>query len=326
MRVGVTGGAGYIGSHTVLSLLAAGHEVIVLDDFSTGSQANLLPGVKLLRGSYRDRSILDEFLKNGLDAVCHFAALKAAGESMLEPEAYAAANIRGSLELIEALSRAGVRRFVFSSSAAVYGEPQYLPIDEKHPEAPINYYGFTKKCVEENLKWFSKLGRMRFASLRYFNAAGYDRSGKLKGLETKTQNLLPLVMEAAAGKRAGIDVYGNDYETRDGTCIRDYIHVDDLARAHVLAVERLARVDEDILVNLGSENGLTVLEMLETARRITNRPIEGRITGRRAGDPPVLIASSARAKELLGWKAECSDAETIIASMWRLYKEVYSVQ
>lgn len=321
MRVGVTGGAGYIGSHTVLALINAGHEPVVLDDFSTGSELNILPGVPLIRGSYRNPEILAQFLAHDLGAVCHFAALKAAGESMQKPEEYAAANIRGSLELIEALCKHNVRRFVFSSSAAVYGEPRYLPIDEKHPEDPINYYGFTKKCVEENLKWFSRLDRLRFASLRYFNAAGYDRSKKLQGLETKTQNLLPLVMEAAAGRRNGIDVYGNDYPTRDGTCIRDYIHVEDLARAHVLAVEHLGERKEDVIVNLGSEKGLTVLEMLEAARRITGRSIESRITNRRAGDPPELIASSKKARDILGWQTECSDADTIIASMWELYRQ-----
>lgn len=276
--------------------------------------------MRLIRGSYRDRSVLEKFLAEKLDAVCHFAALKAAGESMEKPEEYAAANIRGSLELIESLSRAGVRRFVFSSSAAVYGEPRYLPLDENHPVEPINYYGFTKKCVEENLKWFSHLGRLHYASLRYFNAAGYDRSGKLRGLETKSQNLLPIVMQAAAGLRSGIDIYGNDYATRDGTCVRDYVHVEDLARAHVLAVQRLGAKEEDVIVNLGSEKGLTVFEMLDTARRITGKNIEGRITGRRAGDPPALIASSRHAKDVLGWTAQCSDAETIIASMWELYR------
>lgn len=321
MRVGVTGGAGYIGSHTVLALINAGHEPVVLDDFSTGSELNLLPGVPLIRGTYRNPDILSQFFSHKLDAVCHFAALKAAGESMQKPLEYAAANIRGSLELIEALCSNNVQHLVFSSSAAVYGEPRYLPIDEKHPEEPVNYYGFTKKCVEENLKWFSRLGRLHFASLRYFNAAGYDRSGKLRGLETKTQNLLPLVMEAAAGKRSGIDVYGSDYPTRDGTCIRDYIHVDDLARAHVLAVEHLGQNQKELIVNLGSEKGLTVLEMLDASRRITGRPIEGRITARRAGDPPELIASSKKAYEILGWKAECSDAETIISSMWELYRQ-----
>lgn len=321
MRVGVTGGAGYIGSHTVLSLVQAGHSVTVLDDFSTGSELNLLAEVRLIRGSYRDPRVLEQFLAENLDAVCHFAALKAAGESMEKPEEYAAANIRGSLELIESLSKAGVRRFVFSSSAAVYGEPRYLPVDEKHPTDPVNYYGFTKKCVEDNLAWFSRLGRLHYASLRYFNAAGYDRSGRLRGLETKSQNLLPIVMQAAAGMRSGIEIYGDDYETRDGTCVRDYVHVEDLARAHVLAVERLGSKEEDIVVNLGSEDGLTVLEMLETARRITGKKIESRITNRRAGDPPVLIASSRLARDMLGWTAQCSDAQTIIASMWELYRQ-----
>ncbi|MBL8022351.1 MAG: UDP-glucose 4-epimerase GalE [Leptospirales bacterium] len=321
MRVGVTGGAGYIGSHTVLALLEAGHEVVIVDDFSTGDRQNLQPSVTLVEGDFKKPEVIQNFLSHGLDAVFHFAALKAAGESMEQPEAYSAANVRGTLFLIENLSRAKVRNVVFSSSAAVYGEPQYLPVDESHPLVPINYYGFTKLCIEQNLAWFSRLGRIRYASLRYFNAAGYNRAGKIKGLERNTANLLPLVMEAAAGMRPELLVFGDDYQTRDGTGIRDYVHVEDLADAHVRALEFISDNNKDITVNLGSETGMSVMEMIKTTERISGRPVPSRIVARRDGDPPELIASSALAHQLLGWKARYSDADTIISSMWNLYRD-----
>ncbi len=320
MRVVVTGGAGYIGSHTALALVLAGHDVTVLDDLSTGYAINVQPGVRLITGPYQDSAVLDRAFDPAPDAVFHFAALKAAGESMLEPEKYSQANIRGSLWLMEQCSRRGVQNFVFSSSAAVYGDPRYLPIDELHPTEPINYYGYTKKCIEDNLSWFSRLRGMHFAALRYFNAAGYDRAGRIRGIEKKTQNLLPLVMEVAAGSRPKIDVFGNDYDTRDGSCIRDYIHAEDLALAHVRALEYISKEKKDVIVNLGSELGMTVFEMIRIAEEVSGRKVHFDIAERRAGDPPSLIASSARARELLGWKAQHSDARTIIESMWNLYK------
>lgn len=322
MRVVVTGGAGYIGSHTVLALLEAGHDVVVVDDLSTGHKINLPDGVKFVPGRFQDDSVIQAALSESPDALFHFAALKAAGESMEEPEKYAAANIRGSLGLIERCAASGVRNFVFSSSAAVYGEPQYLPIDENHPTVPINYYGFTKKSVEENLSWFSRLRGMRFAALRYFNAAGYDRSGRIRGIERRTQNLLPLVMEVAAGIRPQISVFGTDYDTRDGTCIRDYVHVEDLASAHVLALEYTARERKDVIVNLGSELGMTVFEMIRIAEEVSGKKIKFETAARRAGDPPSLVASSTLGKKLLGWSARYSDARTIIESMWNLYRDL----
>ncbi|MCE9599732.1 MAG: UDP-glucose 4-epimerase GalE [Spirochaetia bacterium] len=321
MRVGVTGGAGYIGSHTVLALLEAGHEVVIVDNFSTGDRINLQPSALLIEGDFKNPEIMQKFLSQNLDAVFHFAALKAAGESMEKPEAYSAANVRGTLFLVESLSAAGVKNLVFSSSAAVYGAPRYLPVDEKHPLEPINYYGYTKLCIEQNLNWFSRLGKIRFASLRYFNAAGYHRAGKIRGLEKNTANLLPLVMEAAAGLRPELLVLGNDYQTRDGTGIRDYVHVEDLADAHVRALQYISNENRDITVNLGSETGISVMEMINTAKRISGRNVPYRIVGRREGDPPELIASSGLAHQLLDWQARHSDAETIIQSMWNLYKE-----
>lgn len=324
MRIGVTGGAGYIGSHVVQDLLAAGHAIVVLDNFSSGNRANIFtgtPGYECIEGDVLAPADLAQFLDRGLDAVFHFAASKAAGESMTDPGLYCRNNIRGTLQLLEAMLERGVLRFVFSSSAAVYGEPQYLPIDEKHPLQPINYYGFTKLVIEQNLQWFSQLKGMRYAALRYFNAAGYDVHGRVTGLELTTANLCPIIMEVATGKRANLGVFGRDYATEDGTAVRDYIHVSDLSRAHVLAFDRIMAQDENVVVNLGSERGSSVQEVLDAARKATGQPIPSEDHPRRAGDPPRLVASAGLARELLGWRAEASDLDTILSSMWRIYSQ-----
>ena len=210
---------------------------------------------------------------------------------------------------------------VFSSSAAVYGEPKYLPIDEKHPCSPENYYGFTKLEIERLLAWYDRLKNIRFAALRYFNAAGYDPAGRITGLERNPANLLPVVMEVAAGIRQRLEIFGNDYDTPDGTCIRDYIHVSDLADAHVLAFEHLVKNKKSFIVNLGSENGISVKTMVEKAREITGRPIPAVVAPRRKGDPAKLIASSKEAQKLLGWKARASDVATLLSSTWNVYKK-----
>jgi len=323
MKIGVTGGAGYIAVHVILDLLQEGHEVTVLDNLSTGNPVNILPESSqyhFIEGDTSRPDSLERFFKAEPEVIFHFAASKAAGESMTDPIKYSANNIRGTLTLVEMMIRRGCRYLIFSSSAAVYGEPQYTPIDEKHPLVPINYYGFTKYAIEQDLQWMSRLTDFRFAALRYFNAAGYDIQGRVKGAETQTLNLLPIVMETASGKRGVLEIYGNDYDTRDGTCIRDYIHINDLARAHVLSMHYLVKTGKDITVNLGSEKGLTVLEMLESARRITGKEIPSKISPRRAGDPPALIASSKLARELLGWEAKYSTADLLVESTWRLYK------
>lgn len=329
MRIGVTGGAGYIGSHIVQDLLAEGHEVVVIDNLSTAHPANILDrpgpapaGYRFIEGDAgTDEGLAAFFGAGALDVVYHFAASKAAGESMTDPAKYSANNLRGTLRLIEGVIAHGCKNFIFSSSAAVYGEPQYLPIDEKHPLQPINYYGFTKLVIEQNLKWFAELKGLRFAALRYFNAAGYDVNGRVRGIEMTTANLLPLVMECAVGKRSEIQVFGQDYDTPDGTCLRDYIHVNDLARAHVLAMHAILKRGESLVVNLGSEGELSVQQMLDVARDVTGQPIPQKNVDRRAGDPPRLVASSALAREILGWKAECSDPETLVRTMWDIYRE-----
>ncbi len=324
MRIGVTGGAGYIGAHVTRDLLDRGHEVLVLDSLVAGSRTNTLDqgaGFHFLEGDVRDPRALAAFFDFEPDTVFHFAASKAAGESMLVPEAYSDNNIRGTLHLLETMIRRGCRHLVFSSSAAVYGAPRYIPLDEEHPCVPENYYGFTKLCIEQNLAWFSRLRGLRFAALRYFNAAGYDPSGRVRGLETNPQNLLPILMEAASGSRPQIEVFGTDYETRDGSCVRDYIHVSDLSRAHLLSMDYIRSNDRDLTVNLGAGNGVTVLEMLEVARRVTGRAIPHVTSGRRAGDPPALVSSARLAEQLLGWKAEHSDPVTLVETTWRVYRE-----
>lgn len=318
MKVLVTGGAGYIGSHVVLELLDQGFDVSVLDDLSMGARENVDERAEFFLGSILNPEDNAKALE-GVDAVIHMAAFKAAGESVENPEKYEKNNVGGTLTLLGSMLDHGIHRFVFSSSAAVYGDPQYLPVDEKHPVVPINPYGQTKLDIEGKLENSYSDRGIRFASLRYFNAAGYDILGRVRIPEAVPNNLLPIVMEAANGTRASLDVFGDDYETRDGTGVRDYIHVTDLAKAHILAVERLEK-SSSFTINLGSEKGYSVQEVLDTARTVTGMPILANITGRRPGDPPKLVASSQKAKELLGWSTKHSDLESLISSMWEIYK------
>lgn len=320
MRVLVVGGAGYIGSHVVKALLKSGHEVMVYDNLSTGLSQNLQSGAEFQLGDIQNETLLaDTIGRYQPQAAIHLAALKAAGESMVEPEKYSSANLNGTVKLLNACASGGVKYFVFSSSAAVYGAPQYQPIDEAHPKCPENYYGFTKGAIEELFPWYDKLRGMKFASLRYFNAAGYDVDGELKGLERNPANLLPVVMEVAVGMRPKMQLFGDDYPTRDGSCIRDYVHVSDLADAHVKGLEYVSTHDQSLTVNLGSETGVTVKEMIEAATRITGNPIAHDIVARRAGDPAELIASSNLAREKLGWTPRYSDVDTLLRTTYQAY-------
>jgi UDP-glucose 4-epimerase len=239
---------------------------------------------------------------------------------MLQPEKYSRNNISGTINILNAASIAGVKNIIFSSSAAVYGEPVYLPIDEKHPTQPENYYGFTKLEIERFMGWYEKLRGMRYACLRYFNAAGYDVKGRIKGLEQNPANLLPVIMEAACGMRKELQIFGDDYDTPDGTCIRDYIHVNDLAVGHAAALDYISKNGKSLIVNLGSETGSSVTEVVETARRVTGKPIPAKTAARRPGDPAKLTASAALARELLGWKARYSDMETLVKTSWEAYQ------
>jgi len=320
MNILIIGGAGYIGSHVTREFLDLGHKCTVYDNLSSGLRENLFPEAQFIHGDIHDYPHLLQTMKScSFDALIHLAASKAAGESMLNPEKYSRNNISGTINIINAASEAGIKKFVFSSSAAVYGEPQYLPIDEKHPTVPENYYGFTKLEIERILSWYEKLKGIKYASLRYFNAAGYDVKGRIKGLEQNPANLLPVIMEAACGTRKELQIFGDDYDTPDGTCIRDYIHVTDLAIGHAMALDYLNKNDKSLTVNLGSETGNSVKEVLDTARKITGKPIPSKIMGRRAGDPAKLTASSALARELTGWQARYSDMETLIKTSWEAY-------
>jgi UDP-glucose 4-epimerase len=319
MDIIVIGGAGYIGSHVSRAFLDAGHSVTVFDNLSRGFRENLFPEAAFVQGDILDAPALRAAIR-GKDAVIHLAALKAVGESMEAPERYAENNITGSLNILNAMAAEGCRSIVFSSSAAIYGEPERVPLDEEHPLRPESFYGFTKLEIERFLGWYDRLKSIRFAVLRYFNAAGYDPGGRLRGLEREPANLIPVVMEAAMGWRPTVEIFGMDYPTRDGTGIRDYVHVSDLARAHVLALDRIRMTDESLTVNLGSERGLSVLEILECARRVTGRPIPSKAAGRRPGDAAVCYASSAKARALLGWEPRFSDVETLVSTTWKAYE------
>ena len=318
MKILVTGGAGYIGSHVVLDLLEADHDVIILDDLSLGVELNIHSDAQFIFGSTLDNEALKVCFQDQVDAVIHLAAFKAAGESMTDPEKYSKNNISGTINLLNAMTDHGVHTFVFSSSAAVYGYPEYLPIDEDHPTDPINYYGFTKLVIESFLEWYGKLRGLKYVSLRYFNAAGYDPKGRILGLEQNPANLLPIVMEVASGVRDKMEVFGDDYDTPDGTGVRDYIHVSDLASAHVKALDYLQSGDS-IMVNLATGEGYSVLDVIEKAREITGHPIPYEITARREGDPAKLIASSESAGELLDWEPKLSDLESLLKTTWRVY-------
>ncbi|MCI7037291.1 MAG: UDP-glucose 4-epimerase GalE [Spirochaetia bacterium] len=326
MKVLVIGGAGYIGSHVVKELMAKGHQITVFDNLSSGLKQNLFKGNGFIKGDILNIKALDKAFAKGFDAFIHLAAFKAAGESMVCPEKYSVNNITGTINILNSAVSHGCLKMVFSSSAATFGEPQYLPIDENHPQNPENYYGFTKLEIERFMGWYDKIRGLKFAALRYFNAAGYDPEGVLYGLEKNPANLLPVMMEVAAGIREKLKVFGNDYPTRDGTCIRDYIHVTDLARAHVMALEYISSKNESLTLNLGTGNGITVTEMLAATRRITGKEIPADYVERRAGDPAQLTAKSDLAFEKLGWKAEYSDVDTLIDSTWKAYKKYYKIQ
>lgn len=314
MRVLVTGGAGYIGSVTSRALLDAGHEVVVYDSLRTGHRDAVAPGASFVEGDIRDRAALDAVLDDaGIDACIHFAALIEAGESMVNPERFFTVNTGGSATLVHALLDHGVERFVLSSTAAVYGEPVEVPIPETHPLAPTNAYGESKLLVERMLDWHHRLRGLRYAALRYFNAAGaVADAGERHDPES---HLIPLVLQVVEGTRDDIAMFGMDYDTSDGTCVRDYIHVADLAAAHVAALSRLDDLGR-IVVNVGTGTGATVREVVESVRRVTGHDVPAREAPRRDGDPARLVAAVDRAADVLGWRAGITDLDEIVASAW----------
>ncbi len=318
MKVLVVGGAGYIGSHVCKALLKAGYQVRIFDNLSTGLKENILSGVEFIDGDILNQSQIKAALTD-CEAVIHLAAFKAAGESMIYPEKYSVNNLVGTINLLNAISASPIRKIIFSSSAAVYGEPKYLPMDEQHPTEPVSYYGFTKLEIERFLSWYDQLKNLKFAALRYFNAVGYDSEGELKGLEKNPANLLPIVMEVAQGTRPYLEIYGDDYDTKDGTCIRDYVHVDDLAIGHVKALQYLIDNNVSLTVNLGTEQGLSVKEIINEAEKQLGRQLATKISPRRAGDPAAVYANSSKAKELLGWEAKFSDISNVIKTTLNAY-------
>ena len=318
MKVLVTGGAGYIGSHVVLALCEEGNNVVVLDDLSTGNREAVDKRALFIQGSTLNQDDLSKGL-NGVDAVVHLAAFKAAGESMIYPEKYSHNNITGTITLLNAMVNHTVNKFIFSSTAAVYGYPQYLPLDENHPLEPINYYGFTKLEIERILKWYGELKGLRFAALRYFNAAGYDPQGRITSLENNPANLIPTVMEVASNRREKMEVFGDDFDTADGTGVRDYIHVTDLASAHVKAIEYLNE-NANLTVNLATGESHSVFDVINLAKEISGQDIPFDIVDRRPGDPAELYAGTNKAFESLNWEAEYSDLKTLLETTWKVYQ------
>ena len=322
MTILVTGGAGYIGGTVARILLAGGHAVTIFDNLCHSRRAAVAPGAEFIEGDLADRSLLEKTLRSGrFQGVMHFAALIEAGESMQRPEIYFRNNTAGTLSLLEAMLATGHDRLVFSSTAACYGEPVSTPILEDAKLEPTNAYGESKLLVEHMLRWFNRIHGFRYASLRYFNVAGaIEGYGEAHEPES---HLIPLILDVALGRRKSIKIFGQDYPTRDGTCIRDYIHVKDLADAHLLALAALETKDR-LIYNIGNGQGFTVREVIDSVRRVTGRPIPVEECPRREGDPAVLVASAEKIKRELGWEPQYADLDTIIASAWEWHQKRYA--
>ena len=321
MKLLVLGGAGYIGSHTATELLDNGHEVVIADNLVTGYREAVPEKATFYQGDLRDKDFLVDLLKKEkVDAVIHFAAFSLVGESVTNPLKYYENNLYGTKVLLDAMIETGVDKIVFSSTAATYGEPENIPILESDRTCPTNPYGETKLAMEKMISWAAKAHGLHFVSLRYFNACGAHKSGKIGEAHNPESHLIPLVLQVPNGKREFVSIYGNDYDTPDGTCIRDYIHVTDLAKAHILAVEYLMNGGESDIFNLGNGVGYSVKEVIETARKVTGHPIPAKEEARRAGDPARLVASGEKARKILGWEPEITDLADIISSAWKWHK------
>mgnify|MGYP000887973724 FL=1 len=318
MAILVLGGAGYIGSHTVYELIDAGRDVVVADNLLTGFRAAVHPKARFYQLDIRDRSALDElFTKEKIEGVIHFAASSQVGESMSDPLKYYDNNLHGTMVLLQAMVAHGVDKIVFSSTAATYGEPERVPILETDRTDPTNCYGETKLAMEHMMRWVSRAHGLKYVALRYFNACGAHPSGAIGEAHNPETHLIPLILQVPNGQREKISIFGDDYATKDGTCIRDYIHVSDLAQAHILALDHLLQGGESDVFNLGNGVGFTVKEVIDVARAVTGHPIPAETCPRRAGDPAQLIASSQKAVDQLGWKPKYNDLNTIIASAWK---------
>lgn len=322
MAVLVCGGAGYIGSHAVADLLAKGEDVIVVDNLETGHIGSILDGATLYIGDLRDEPFLERvFKENEIDAVIHFAANSLVGESVEEPIKYYENNVYGTMSLLKAMNKYNVKKLVFSSTAATYGEPVNIPILESDPTVPTSPYGETKLAVEKMLKWAEKAYGIKYVVLRYFNVAGAHMVEDIGEDHNPETHLIPIVLQVALGQREKIMIFGDDYDTHDGTCIRDYIHVTDLVAAHIKAIERLRKNEESGIYNLGNGNGFTVKEVIDTARKVTGKEIPAKVAPRRAGDPAKLVASSEKAMKELEWKPRYASLENIIKSAWKWHQK-----
>ncbi len=320
MNVLVVGGAGYIGSHMVRQLDRAGHQIVVLDNLSTGFAAAVSAG-RLVIGDMSDRPLVKQLLvDHQIDAVMHFAACALVGESVIAPAKYYQNNVVATLELLEAMRQCDVRKLVFSSTCATYGEPSVLPISESEKQEPVNPYGFTKLVIEKTLEDYARAYGFGFAALRYFNAAGASPLGGIGEDHDPESHLIPIVLQVALGQREHITVYGDDWSTPDGTCVRDYVHVDDLADAHLAAMERL-EPGKGIKVNLGTGNGYSVRQIIDTCREVTGVAIPEVIGARRPGDPPELIADASLARTVLDWEPKYRSPKPIIETAWRWHRE-----
>lgn len=322
MNVLVCGGAGYIGSHTVYELIERGHSVVVVDSLIKGHKAAVHNEAKFYLGDIRDEEFMDRvFKENNIDAVIDFAAFSLVGESVNEPFKYYENNVYGTLKLLEAMERAGVKKIVFSSTAATYGEPENDIIVESDKTIPTNPYGETKLTVEKMLKWADNAYGIKFVALRYFNAAGAHISGKIGEDHSPETHLIPIILQTALGQREKMFIFGDDYDTPDGTCVRDYIHVTDLADAHIKALEKLFKTNESGIYNLGNGKGFSVKEVIEKAKKVTGKDFKVEIEARRNGDPSTLIASSEKAIKELGWKPKFNTLDKIIETAWNWHKD-----
>lgn len=321
MAILVLGGAGYIGSHTVYELIDTGRDVVVADNLETGFRAAVHPKARFYEGDIRDRAFIDRVLDSEqIEGVIHFAANSQVGESMVKPLKYYDNNLCGTKTLLESMVAHGVDKIVFSSTAATYGEPERVPIMEDDRTCPTNCYGETKLAMEHMMKWTSIAHGLRFVALRYFNACGAHASGAIGEAHNPETHLIPLILQVPNGQREKIAIFGEDYPTPDGTCIRDYIHVSDLAQAHILALDYLLAGNDNNVFNLGNGVGFSVKEVIEETRRVTGHPIPAKVEPRRAGDPAQLIASSQKAKDVLGWKPKYDDLHTIIDTAWKWHQ------
>lgn len=321
MSILVLGGAGYIGSHTVYELIDAGEDVVIADNLETGHIEAVHPKARFYKGDIRDRAFVDSVFENEkIDAVIHFAANSLVGESMVNPLKYYDNNVNGTKVLLQSMVAHGINKIVFSSTAATYGEPEKIPIEETDRTEPTNTYGETKLSMEKMFKWTAKAHDLHYVSLRYFNACGAHKSGEIGEAHNPETHLIPLILQVPNGKREFISIFGEDYDTKDGTCVRDYIHVTDLAQAHILAVKYLMDGNDSNIFNLGNGVGFTVKEVIETARKVTGHPIPAKAEARRAGDPAKLVASSEKARRVLGWNPQHADLEEIISSAWKWHK------